>query len=126
MDNFEVIARLKIRPGHLTEFKHQAAELLRLTREKDTKTVRYDWFVDEEAMECEVHEAYVNEEGLFEHNQHVMEARAVLFEKYAYDHQMSFFGDASPELIVLAKKHAGEAHVYSFFRGIEDARSGAR
>jgi quinol monooxygenase YgiN len=119
MQQFEVIARLKIRPGQLAGFKAQAAELLRLTREKDKRTLRYDWFIDEEAMECEVHEGYLDEEGLFEHNQHVMEPRAVLFEKYAYDHQMSFFGKVSPKLIELTKKHAGGAHVYSFFRGLE-------
>ena len=91
MPNLEVIARIKIRPGQLEGFKGQAAELLRLTQEKDTKTIRYDWFIDEDAMECEVHESYLNEEGLIEHNKHVMDARAVLFEKYAFDHQMSFF-----------------------------------
>lgn len=118
MGNFEVIARLKIRPGQLEGFKAQAAELVRLTKEKDTKTVRYDWFIDEGAMDCEVHEEYLNEEGLVEHNSHVMDARAVLFEKYAYDHQMSLFGDISPRLIELTKRHAGGAHVYSFFRGL--------
>ena len=125
MKNFEVIARLKIRPRQLAGFKTQAAELLRLTREKDTKTVRYDWFIDEDAMECEVHERYLNEQGLFEHNQHVMDARAVLFDKYAYDHQMSFFGEVSPKLVELTKKHAGGAHLYSFVRGLDGAAQDA-
>lgn len=119
MENLEVIARIKIRPGQLEGFKAQAAELLRLTQEKDSKTIRYDWFIDEDAMQCEVHEAYLDEEGMIEHNQHVMDARAVLFEKFAFDHQMNFFGDISPQLEDLTKRHAQAAHVYSFFRGIE-------
>lgn len=118
MGNLEVIARIKIRPGQLEGFKTQAAELIRLTREKDTKTSRYDWFINDDAMECEVHESYLNEEGLIEHNQHIMEARAALFENYAFDHRMSFFGDVSPQLVELAKRHAGGAGVFAFYRGL--------
>src|SRR4051812_11904453 len=90
MGHLETIARLKIRPGQVEGFKAQAAELIRLTREKDTQTLRYDWFLKEDGAECEVHEAYVSAEGLVEHNTHIMEARALLFEKYAFDHRMSF------------------------------------
>ena len=119
MSNLEVIARIKIRPGQLAGFKTQAAELLRLTQQKDTRTIRYDWFINEDAMECEVHESYLCEEGFMEHNMHVLEARAILFEKYAFDHQMSLFGNISQQLIDLTKRHAGGAHVFSFFRGID-------
>ena len=45
---FEVTARLKIQEGELDGFKQQAAEMMRLTREKDTKTLRYDWFISED------------------------------------------------------------------------------
>src|SRR5262245_62992237 len=91
MGHFELHAHLKIRPGQLEGFKAQAAELVRITRELDTKTLRYDWFIKEDGTECEVHEAYVNEQGLFEHNMHVMDARAVLFRDYAFDHRMTAF-----------------------------------
>ncbi|MET9273108.1 hypothetical protein [Kribbella sp. NPDC003557] len=117
--HLEVHAHLKIRPGELEGFKAQAAELLRLTRELDTHTIRYDWFVNTEGTECEVHEAYQSSEGLIEHNLHVMAARAVLFEKYAYDHRMTAFGEVSEELKQLGKKHAGGLAVYSFVQGLE-------
>ena len=119
MANLELHAHLKIRPGQLEGFKAQVAEMLRLTRELDTQTIRYDWFISEDGTECEVHEAYLTEEGLVEHNRHIMEARAVLFEKYAYDHRMTAFGEVSQELRELAKKHAGGMAVYSFFQGLE-------
>jgi quinol monooxygenase YgiN len=119
MAHFEVVARLKIRPGELESFKVQAAELMRLTREKDTKTLRYDWFIDEDAMECEVHEDYIDESGLIEHNEHVMAARAVLFEKCAYDHRMSVFGEISPKLAALFSHHAGGVAMHLFFQGLE-------
>ena len=57
---FEVMARLKIRDGELDGFKQQAAEMMRQTREKDTKTLRYDWFLSDDGTECEVREGYVD------------------------------------------------------------------
>ena len=121
MSLLELHAHLKIRPGQLEGFKAQAAEIIRITREQDTKTLRYDWFIKEDGTECEVHEAYENEEGLFEHNTHVMEARAVLFRDFAFDHQMTAFGEVSRKLRDLADKHAGGISVYSFLQGLETA-----
>ena len=73
---------------------------------------------DFRSWECEVHEAYLNEQGLFEHNMHIMEARAVLFETYAFDHRMTAFGEVSQELRDLSTKHAGGLTVYSFLQGL--------
>jgi quinol monooxygenase YgiN len=118
MARLELHANLKIRPGQLEGFKTQAAEIMRLTREQDTHTLRYDWFISENGTECEVHEAYQSEQGLIEHNAHVMDARAILFEKYAYDHRMTVFGEVSQELGDLFSKHAGGVAVYSFLQGL--------
>ena len=121
MSQLELHAHLKIRPGQLEGFKAQAAEIMRITLEQDTKTLRYDWFIKEDGTECEVHEAYVNEEGLFEHNMHVMEARAVLFRDYAFDHQMIAFGEVSQKFRDLTKKHAEGFAVYAFLQGLGTA-----
>ena len=121
MGHLELHAHLKIRPGQLEGFKSQAAEIMRLTREMDAQTIRYDWFINEDGTECEVHEVYLSGQGLIEHNTHVMEARAVLFEKYAYDHRMTAFGEVSQELRELAARHAGGIAVYSFVQGLETA-----
>lgn len=121
MSHLELHAHLKIRPGQLEGFKTHAAEIMRITREQDTKTLRYDWFIKEDGTECEVHEAYQSEEGLFEHNMHVMEARAVLFRDFAFDHQMTVFGEVSQQLRDLTVKHAGGISVYSFMQGLEAA-----
>jgi len=119
MSHLELHAHLKIRPGQLEGFKSQAAEIMRITLEQDTKTLRYDWFIKEDGTECEVHEAYLNEEGLFEHNIHVMAAREVLFRDYAFDHRMIAFGDVSQKFRDLTIKHAGGITVYSFLQGLE-------
>jgi len=95
---FEVTARLRVRDGELEGFKQQAAEILRLTRERDTKTVRYDWFLSDDGTECEVRESYVDADALIEHSQHIAEPRAELFRDFAYDHTVIFYAEPSPAL----------------------------
>ena len=86
MDQFEVRARLKVRDGKLEEFKQQAAEMMRVTREKNTGTLAYDWFLSEDGTTCEVREAYVDADALVEHALNVREAREAMFAQFAYDH----------------------------------------
>ena len=42
MNKFEARAHLKVRAGQLEGFKRQAAEMMRVTREKDSGTLAYD------------------------------------------------------------------------------------
>ena len=119
MSHLELRAQMTIRPGELEGFTAQAAELMRLTKDLDTQTLRYDWFISADGTECEVHEAYKSEEGLFEHNRHIMDARAELFAKYADGHRMTAYGDVSQQLLDLASKHAGGLVRFSFLQGLE-------
>jgi quinol monooxygenase YgiN len=116
-----VIARVKVRPGQLEGFTTQAAEILRLAQEKDTQTLRYDWFLNQDNTACEVHEAYLSEEGLIEHSQHVVEVRDAWFRDYAFDHRMSVYGEISQHLSELFNKHAGGVSKFSFVQGLEQA-----
>ena len=95
---FEVTARLKIRESKLHGFKHQAAEIMRLSRELDTKTVRYDWFLTDDGTECEVRESYVDADALIEHSKHIAEARNSIFRDFAYGHTVQFYAEPSPAL----------------------------
>ena len=104
---FEVTARLRVREGELDGFTQQAAEMMRQTREKDTKTLRYDWFLSEDGTECEVREGYVDADALIEHAHHVADARDELFRHFAYDHSMTLYGEPSPALAELMERLAG-------------------
>jgi quinol monooxygenase YgiN len=121
IDHLQVIARVKVRPGQLEGFKTQAAEILRLAQDKDTQTLRYDWFLNKDQTECEVHEAYLGEEGLIEHNQHVVAARDAWFRDFAFEHRMSVYGEISPHLCDLFNKHAGGVGKFSFVQWLEQA-----
>jgi quinol monooxygenase YgiN len=119
MNTLEVSAHLTVRPGCLEGFKQQAAECIRITREKDTRTLRYDWFLSRDGTECEVREAYSCPEGLVEHNSHILDARTKLFKDYADGHFMTFYGEPSPLLLDLLKAHAVGFKWFSFMQGLE-------
>jgi quinol monooxygenase YgiN len=118
---FEVTARLKIRDGELDGFKHQAGEMMRLTREKDTKTLRYDWFLSDDGTACEVREGYQDADGLLEHAFNVAQAREKLFRDHAYDHDMTIYGEPSPALAALMDRLAGHVSFnrYSLLQGLD-------
>jgi quinol monooxygenase YgiN len=104
---FEVMARLKVRDGELDGFRRQAAEMMRQAREKDTKTLRYDWFLSDDGTECEVREGYVDADALIEHAHNVAEARDTLFRDFADDHVMTIYGEPSSALAALMEQLAG-------------------
>lgn len=99
----ELSAHMTVRPGQVDGFRRQAAEMIRLTREKDTRTLRYDWFISDDATECEVREAYVDGQGLVEHNANIAQARDTLFERFADHHLMTAYGEPTPQLLDLVK-----------------------
>src|SRR4029434_3423998 len=105
MATFEVTAHMNVRPGQLEGFKKQAAECIRITQEKDTHTLRYDWFLSSDRTECEVREAYTGPEVVIEHNKNILEARTKLFKDYADNHFMTVYGDPIPQLVDLVKAH---------------------
>ena len=119
MDYLEVSAHMKVRPGCLDGFRKQAAELIRITKEKDTRTLRYDWYLSTDGTECEVREAYAGPEGLIEHNSNILEARNRLFEDYADGHLMTFYGEPSQPLVDLLKAHAVGHTWFRFLQGLE-------
>src|SRR5690349_14736965 len=123
MGYLELSAHMTVRPGCIDGFKKQAAELIRITKEKDTCTLRYDWFVSTDGTACEVREAYTGPEGLIEHNKNILEARSKLFQDYADNHFMTFYSEPVPELVDLAKRLHMENQFkwFSFVKGLDSS-----
>ncbi|HET9111900.1 MAG TPA: antibiotic biosynthesis monooxygenase [Ktedonobacterales bacterium] len=122
MNRLEVIARMKVRPGQLDGFKRQVAELVRVAREQDTGTLRWDWFLSRDGTECEVHEAYASSESMIEHAGHIKDARNKLFAEFAEGHEITVYGEPSPEFFEMAEgmQKAGIVKVtwFSFLQGL--------
>ena len=115
----ELSAHMTVRSGCLEGFKRQAAECIRITREQDTHTLRYDWFLSLDGTECEVREAYTGPEGLIEHNRNILQARTTLFRDYADNHFMTVYGEVSEPLLNLLKLHGVGYKWFSFRQGLE-------
>src|ERR1700761_7603438 len=67
MSSLQSIARFKIHPGKLEEFKNLAKQCLQLVREKDKGTLRYTVFFNEDETECLVYEEYVDSDASIQH-----------------------------------------------------------
>jgi hypothetical protein len=126
MTTFELSAHMTVRPGQLEGFKIQAAEIIRLTKERDSKTLRYDWFLTKDGTECEVRELYESPQDLIDHKANIGAALKELFEKYADNHFMTIYGEPSPQLIDLVKELHMEHQIkwFSFFQGLEPSGPG--
>ncbi|MFL5734650.1 MAG: putative quinol monooxygenase [Chloroflexia bacterium] len=120
MDKLEISARMNVREGKLERFKQQASEIIRQTKEKDTKTLSYDWFLNADQTECEVREVYANSEGFIEHRMHVGAEIKEMFAEFAYDHAVTIYGDPSPQLLAMTNALENvDIKRYSFLRGLE-------
>lgn len=103
MSHLEVIAHMQVRPGQLDGFKAQVAELVRVVKEQDTGTLRWDWFLSRDGTECEVHEAYESVEAFFEHAGHIKAARDKLFAEFATGHEVRVFGEPTPQFFAMVE-----------------------
>ena len=61
------IARFKIHEGKLDEFKRLSARCIEVVRAKDTGTLQYDIYLNDDQTEALVHERYRDSEALIEH-----------------------------------------------------------
>jgi quinol monooxygenase YgiN len=65
------IARITFHEGKLEEFKRVAAQCMEIVRTKDTGTLQYDVYFNDDQSECIVHERYRDSEALVEHAGHL-------------------------------------------------------
>jgi quinol monooxygenase YgiN len=122
--NFELSAHMTVRPGQLEGFRRQAAEIIRLSRERDTATLRYDWFLTRDGTECEVRELYTDPQGLIDHKAHIGPALHALFAHHADGHFMTIYGEPSQALLDLVASLRMERQVkwFTYLDGLSSRR----
>ena len=114
MNEIQVTARLTIHEGKLDDFKAVAAACLQSVREKDTGTLQYDWFFNEDQTVCEVRERYRDSEAVLEHIGNLGETFGVLLG--VSDMSLKVYGTPSPAL--LKASEGLDMTVYSYFDGL--------
>jgi quinol monooxygenase YgiN len=122
MRGVEVSVRMKVRDGQLAGLKEQATRCIEQTRERDTKTLRYDWFLSDDGARCEIREAYVDSDGVIEHRiENVRDATNELFIKFADDPVVTVYGNASPKLVEFGNSRMGDSIRWFSFLGSLDS-----
>jgi quinol monooxygenase YgiN len=67
MTEIRGIAKLKIHPGKLEEFKRLQAKCLESVRTKDSGTLQYELFLSDDSSEGIAYERYRDSDALLEH-----------------------------------------------------------
>ena len=71
MDEIKGIARAKIRPGKLDEYKRLCMEAMEIVRTRDTGTLQYEIFFNADETEAIVFERYRDIDAALEHFAHI-------------------------------------------------------
>ena len=67
MSELRGIARFKFHEGKLEEFKRLSAQCMEIVRTKDTGTLQYEIYFNDDQSECIVLERYKDSEALIQH-----------------------------------------------------------
>ena len=91
------IARFKMREGKLDEFKRLSAQAMEIVRTKDSGTLQYDTYFNEDQSECVVIERYRDSEAAMEHAANLADLSAAVLAIVAVVHG-ELLGEPSTEL----------------------------
>ena len=91
------IARFKIHEGKVEEFKRLSVQAMEIVRTKDTGTLQYDSYFNDDESECMVLERYRDSEAAMEHAEHLGDISAAVLAIVSVVHG-ELLGEPSPEL----------------------------
>ncbi len=97
MSELQGIARFRIHEGKLEEFKRLSAEAMEIVKTKDTGTLRYDTYFNDDESECIILEFYRDSQAAMEHAEHLAELSAWVLETVSVVHG-ELLGEANEEL----------------------------
>jgi quinol monooxygenase YgiN len=117
MSKIQASAKIKIPNGKLEEYKQQIAVYISQIKEKDTGTLQFDWFINDDETECEIRETYESSEAALAHQDHLRELQGKIFKKFA-PYLVIIYGNPSAELLENAKAGGLNVEVFSFMQGL--------
>ena len=91
------IARFKLHAGKLDEFKRLSAQAAEIVRTKDTGTLQYDVYFNDDQSDCVVIERYRDSEAAIEHAANLGELFPAILATVSVVHG-ELLGEPSPEL----------------------------
>ncbi len=91
------IARFKFHEGKLEEFKRLSAQAMEIVRTKDSGTLQYDTYFNDDQSECIVIERYRDSEAAIEHATNLADVSAAVLATVSVVHG-ELLGEPSEEL----------------------------
>ena len=114
MSELQGTGRFKFHEGELEKFKCLAAQCMEIVRAKDTGTLQYDIYFNDDQSECIVLERYRDSEALIEHAGHLGDlGHAILATGWISG---ELLGEPSAEL--RAKMAEGDVRLFSLFSSL--------
>jgi quinol monooxygenase YgiN len=89
MGEIQGIGRFKLQEGKVEEFKRLSAQVMDIVRAKDTGTLQFEIYFNDDESECVVLERYRDSEAVIEHGARVGDLMQAIFA----------IGSASSELL---------------------------
>jgi len=107
-------AQLKIKKGQLEAFKQLVPQFISAVKEKDRGTLMYDWYLNEDTMECSVLEDYADSNAALEHVAHVGDLLQKLME--LGEMSIELYGNPNEEFSKALK--GLDAKVFPYYSGL--------
>jgi quinol monooxygenase YgiN len=114
MRPIKVTAKFKIKPGNLETFKALIPKMIAEVMENDPGTLVYEWFLNEDIMECVAWEVYKDSDSVLAHTGNIGGYLDQMLE--LSDASIEIFGNPSQELIDAAEGLG--IKIYPFVDGI--------
>ena len=93
------VNRFKFHEGKVEEFKRLSAQAMDIVRAKDTGTLQYEIYFNEDQSECVVYERYRDSEAVIEHGAHVGHLNEAIFATGSVSSEL--LGEPSAELTAM-------------------------
>lgn len=90
------IARFKLHQGMVDEYKRLSAEAREIVKARDTGTLQYDVYLNDDESEAVVVERFRDSEALIEHGEHMAEISEAVLKTGSAEGEV--LGDANEEL----------------------------
>ena len=97
MSELTGIARFRFHEGKVDEFKRLSAQALEIVRTKDSGTLQYDVYFNDDESECVVLERYRDSEAAMQHASNLGDIFGAVLDTVTVVHG-EILGEASPEL----------------------------
>lgn len=114
MSELQGIARFTFHEGKLEEFKRLSAQCMEIVRTKDTGTLQYEIYFNDDESECIVLERYRDSQALIEHAGNVGHLMAAIVATGTVSGEL--LGEPTPEL--RAKLAGSEVRLFTPFQSM--------